>query len=404
MIKWLCKKGKTKMAKNKILINGGISVAMAVASVVAVAVQINKPATARTAEEIGAEIQQIQTQIDQAQKHASELRAKSDGLKAELDSVASQRTALEGQIKVTKAQYEKLLLEIKETEENIEKNRKTLGSLLAKMSIEDDLSPIERIAGSDNISSALDNFEYQSSAKTKLTERVKLIKKQKKTLEEKRDQVKKTLEDQQKFERELQSKIAEQNRLIQITQGEEAEYNKYAAEKNSQKVKLQEEQRRAFEEAQRRARQATGGSFSLSGSDSGGGYTWGDGCWVGNDLSSHGPNGGVDPLGYGCRQCVSYTAFKALQVHGVKALWWGNANMWPASARSRGFRTGTTPKANSVGVQYIGYYGHVVWVDSVNPNGTVNISQYNYPVNGRWGMYSTMTVSASAFQEYIYFD
>lgn len=390
----------------KILINGGISVAMAVASVVAIAVSVRNPqARARTVEQIDAEINQLEIQIQNAQKQAGDLRAKSEELQNELNSVTAQRAVLESQIRATRAQYQELQAEIKQTEENIVKNRKALGVLLAKMSVEDELSPIERLAGSQNISTALDNFEYQSSVKNRLVEKVGQIKEQKKSLEEKRDQVKIVMDNQQKFQAELQSKIDEQNRLIQVVRNEESEYNKYAESRTAQKSKLQQEQQRAFEEAQRKARASTGGGFSISsGSNSGGGYPWGDGCWVGDDLYSHSANGGVDPLGYGCRQCVSYTAYKAMAVHGVKPMWWGNANMWPASARARGFRTGRTPKANSVGVQYIGYYGHVVWIDSINADGTLNISQYNYPVDGKWGQYSTMRISPSAIHEYVYFD
>lgn len=401
------------MSKKKILINGGISVAMAVASVVAIVVKVQDQAYARTADEIGAEIQQLQSQIEKAQKQAGELRAKSQSLQAELDTVAAQRTVIESQIKATRAQLEKLQIEIRETEKNIEKNRKILGTLLAKMSVEDELSPIERIAGSQNISTALDNFEYQSAAKNKLVERVNLIKEQKKALEVKKNQISANLEVQKNQESELAAKIAEQNRLIEITKSEEAEYNKYAEERNSRKAQLQQEQQRVIEEAARRAAQQAarnGGGASVSTVPIGGtstyDQTWGKGCWVGADLYSHGgPNGnGLDDYGYGCGQCVSYTAFKLQQVFGIKALWWGNANMWPANARARGYATGRTPKVNSIGVISSGVYGHVVWVEGINANGTINISQYNWPVNGVWGKYSTMTVSPSMFDTYIYFN
>lgn len=88
-------------------------------------------------------------------------------------------------------------------------------------------------------------------------------------------------------------------------------------------------------------------------------------------------------------------------------MYWGNANQWPASAKARGYNVGTSPRAGSVGVMMSGTYGHVVWVESVNGNGTINISQYNYWLrgmpNGGWGHYSEFkNVSPSAYQYYIY--
>ena len=88
-------------------------------------------------------------------------------------------------------------------------------------------------------------------------------------------------------------------------------------------------------------------------------------------------------------------------------MYWGNANQWPNSARNRGYTVSTTPRAGSVGVMMSGPYGHVVWVESVNGNGTINISQYNYwlrgTANGGWGHYSEFkNVSPSAYQSYIY--
>jgi surface antigen len=73
----------------------------------------------------------------------------------------------------------------------------------------------------------------------------------------------------------------------------------------------------------------------------------------------------------------------------------GNGGRWVANAAARGFATGTTPRAGAVGEQP----GHVVYIESVNGNGTVNISEMNY--NGRVGVVHTRTVAASMFR-YIY--
>lgn len=72
----------------------------------------------------------------------------------------------------------------------------------------------------------------------------------------------------------------------------------------------------------------------------------------------------------------------------------GNADTWVARAASQGLATGSTPRAGAIGQQGM----HVVYVESVNGNGTVTISEMNF--NG-WGVVSSRTVPASTFM-YIY--
>ena len=77
---------------------------------------------------------------------------------------------------------------------------------------------------------------------------------------------------------------------------------------------------------------------------------------------------------------------------------WGDAHAWYGSAQAAGYATGRVPQAGAIGVDFTGPYGHVVYVESVNGNGTVNISEMNYR---GYGVISTRTTSASEFF-YIY--
>jgi surface antigen len=101
------------------------------------------------------------------------------------------------------------------------------------------------------------------------------------------------------------------------------------------------------------------------------------------------------------RECVSYTAWKVASTgryvpHFGGA---GNANQWPASARADGIATGSTPKVGSAAVMYVGYYGHVMYVEGINSNGTIHVSQFNWGVRGE---YSEMDVNPSGLT-FIYF-
>lgn len=54
----------------------------------------------------------------------------------------------------------------------------------------------------------------------------------------------------------------------------------------------------------------------------------------------------------------------------------GNANTWGTKAAAQGFTVNNTPSPGAIGVAK--GYMHVVYVESVNPDGSVNISEQNY--------------------------
>jgi surface antigen len=73
----------------------------------------------------------------------------------------------------------------------------------------------------------------------------------------------------------------------------------------------------------------------------------------------------------------------------------GNGGQWVANAAARGYATGTTPQAGAVAE----IPGHVAYVESVNGDGTIVISEMNGPAG--WGVVDTRTVPASQYR-YIY--
>lgn len=72
----------------------------------------------------------------------------------------------------------------------------------------------------------------------------------------------------------------------------------------------------------------------------------------------------------------------------------GNADTWVSRAAAQGIATGSVPRVGAIGQQGM----HVVYVESVNGDGTVTVSEMNY--NG-WNVVSSRTVPASTFF-YIY--
>lgn len=94
---------------------------------------------------------------------------------------------------------------------------------------------------------------------------------------------------------------------------------------------------------------------------------------------------------YSWGQCTWYVARRAGAPEYL-----GNAYQWSGSLPSHGYRQ-VSATAGSIGVMYGG--NHVVYAESVNSDGTVNISEMNY--NGGVGVTNYRTVSAGSHAWFI---
>ncbi|MFZ2544770.1 MAG: CHAP domain-containing protein [Candidatus Saccharimonadales bacterium] len=386
---------KTKKTVQKIILIS-VSIILAVSS----SAQITKIVRA---DDYDQKIAQIQAQIDQFQSQAAQLNGQADSLQKEVDALTAQKNVIQGQVNLKQTEYDKLVQDITDNEKRIENNQNALGKTIADLYVSGGITPLEMLASSNSIADYVDKETYQKTIRMSLNKTILSIKQIKKQLETQKKDVERVLAEQ-KFARDaLVEKESQQAQLVAQTRGQEAAYRNLVGQREGQKLELQKQQQAAIEAASRR-----GGTINiLPGDPNKGGYPWEDGCWVDDNAWSHGGVGGngTDALGYGCRQCVSYTAWKVGQRTGNFPSYWGNANQWPDSARTAGYDTGRSPRINSVGVISAGEYGHVVWIEAVNGDGTVDVSQYNYYNAGGpgWGNYSKMRVSASTYDTYIYF-
>lgn len=340
----------------------------------------------------------LQAQINQYQDAARALGAQADSLQRTLDGINNEISQIQAQIDLNQAKYDKLVIEIAETEKQIAENRDALGDVIADLSIEGKISPLEMLASSKNISDFVDKQAYQSSIKDELNSTIKRIKELQEQLKIQKLQTEELLASQKRDREALDSKRAEQQRLVNETRGQEAAYQQLKSKTEAEKQSVMEAQQAAI-----RAASARNGGVAFVGGGSGG-YPWGPGnCPMSGMYSTGGANGnGGDGWGYGCRQCASYAAWKVGQRTGVIPTNAGNANNFPASLSYR--PQGYTAQANSLGVIMDGAYGHVVWVES-DPDaaGFITVSQYNANYGDGWGNFSRVRVHQSTYDKYIYY-
>ncbi len=377
--------------------------ATAAAFLILVSTPIALLATPVRADQYTDRINALQAEIDQYQAKAGELKTKASGFQAEVDRLSNEKAAIQKQIDLSQAKYDQLIIDIKANEDKLAKNQEVLRKVVANLYVDDDVSSVEMFASSSNIADFVDKQEYRASVQKQLALAVKEIKRIKKQLEQQKLDAQREIETGKNAREALAAKEAEQQALLEQTKGEEAAYNGLVSDREKQKLQAQQAQQAAMQATMRR----NGGGGMLQSAGSLGPYaSWAGSCYVDANAWSHGGarGNGEDPLGYGCNQCVSYTAWVMAQKTGYAPSYWGNANMWPGKARANGFTVSSKARANALGVMSPGQYGHIVYVESVNANGTVNISQYNEYIPGKgWGQYSTrQNVPAGTYDTYIY--
>jgi surface antigen len=380
--------------KNKLIVVSKPHIKRITLGVCAAIVAIAGPlqlATTVSADEYDDQIRIIQGEVNQLQARAGELKQKADTLQAALDIITTEKNTIQAQIDLSQAKYEKLLVDIDKNTKKLAENQAALGEIIARLYVDDKSSPLEMLASSKNVSEYMDKQEYRTAASQKLDSTITTVKKLKAQLEKDKKDVERILADLALQREALAAKEAEQQSLVNATRGEEAAYQSLSAQKRANIDSLRQQQAAAI-----RARASSGGGYkSLPGDPNRGGYP---AAWMNASMNSC----SADPWGMCKRQCVSYAAFKVDQAYGNMPNWggYGNANQWDDNARRVGIPVGGVPKVGSVGVVNDGQYGHVAWVESVNNDGTLTISQFN----ANWsGEYSKWVVDRSFFDVYIYF-
>lgn len=347
------------------------------------------------------QIKALRQQNASYEARAAELRILAGSLAEEIARLEAEKQAILVQIADNDKKLTQLNNDIKKTEAEILANQDALGLVIKDMYFADQISPLERLASSKTISDYINEETHRDSMRRNLIDKVDEIEANKKALETQKKEVEAVLERQKAQRDNLVAKEAAKNKILSDTKGEENNYRQMA-EKNNAKVKQLEAAQ--AEEMRRLAQQ--GGWNVPGGTVGGGGYP---GKWAFAPLNSY-----VDSWGMFSRQCVSYAAWKVwstgrrmpywggdryVTIDGRRVFTSGHAKYWPINARADGIPTGSTPKEGAVAVWYIGYYGHVMYVEKLNGDGTMWVSDYNWNWDGAYHYYKRSTAGLT----YIYF-
>lgn len=350
-----------------------------------------------SADQYDDKIRALQADMSRYQAEADRLNAESVSLSNTLAQITNEKNALQAQVDLSQAQYDKLVIQIAETEKKITDNQDALGETLADLYIDGSVTPVEMLASSQNIGDFLDKQEYRNSVKDQLSDTIKEVKDLKAQLSTQKTEVEKVLAEQKAARDALVAKETEQSNLLAKTQNDEASFQNMIKDSAAKIAEAKATQ------AALRARTNQTGGYTLIEAGSLGAYPWNaSNCPMMSWLSTGGYDGnGGDGRGYGCRQCASYVAWRVARETNIYYQW-GNGGDFARNAIASGYQDlGRSPQPNSLAVLW-GTPGHVAYVEEVSTDGSkVRVTQYNYDYGAGYGMYSDMWLSTYFFNQYV---
>lgn len=318
------------------------------------------PCTTRT--QCSAKIRAAQADKDRFEKEAQNLRAQADSLDKELSVINLEKEAIQAQVNLNQAKHNELAMQIADIENKIQLNRDALGDTIADIQVGEQVTPLEMLFGSQNISEYLDLQESRHAVREDLAQKIAEIKELKVQAEKDKAEVGAILEDQKAQNALMANRQAEQNRLLNETQGNEAKY-----------TSLVQNLEKAIADNQRQL-------DSLPKPGAGSGITAGTNSTTAYPYKNETNFYAADPWGYYKRQCVSYVAWHLAADNSTSGAgntgfaYLGHARNW----WNQGKRVSATDVRRGDVIVLLGtsIYGHVMYVEGVS-NGVVSFTDYN---------------------------
>lgn len=355
------------------------------------------------AQSIQDQINSLNQQNANTSQQVAQLEDEASSLEDKINKLQDRINGLQTQINDNTTKMQQLEQAIIKTEEELNQQKELLGKNIRAMYLEGQISTFEMLASSNDLSDFVDKEQYRNSVKSKIVATLDRINNLKLQLKNQQEEVKARLKEQQLLQNQLAAERNENNRLLGLNEGQRNSLDQQIKTNNS---KIADLRRQQAEENCRRF--GCTGTYTVGG----GGYLWGnapclangsvDGWCPGYEWGYNGSYYNWSTGGYAFRNCTDWVAYRIGKVDGKYVpSGLGNANMWDNRAGNYShMSTGTEPRVGAAAVSHIGYYGHVMYVEAVNSNGSIVISEYNG--NGM-GKYSMKTISPSGLV-FVYFN
>ncbi len=343
-------------------------------------------------------IVQAQSLEDQVQALQQENRSNKAAVKNLVATATSYQNAisqlqaqidqLQGQINQQEAQKSLLEQQIQQQQAELDRQRKVLGENIKAMYVNGDMTTIEMLATSKDLSEFVDKETYRNAVQHKIQETMAKIAKLQNELNAKKKQIEVLLASLQSQRSVVDASRAEQARLLSMNQQQQAEFNDRT--KNNQ-AKIEELNRQIA--AQRAANSSgivpDGGMYFIRFPGAVHAFNPGNYPYKNAGFSMQlapcsfydSYPDSPDGWGYCTRQCVSYAAWAVGASGRSIPINYGNAKDWVGRApASYVFRT---PQPGDIAISTAGTWGHAMYVEAVDGN-RIYVSQYNQQLTGQF--------------------
>ncbi|HVX58675.1 MAG TPA: CHAP domain-containing protein [Candidatus Saccharimonadales bacterium] len=353
-------------------------------------------ASCSTTSDCQQQINALAQQKADAQAASNKLAIQATSYQDAINKLDTKINTLQEAIVANQNKSDELKKEIAKAQTQLNHEKKTLGENIRQMYLQGDMSTLEVLASSNNLSTYVNRQEYRDAVQQQVKDTLDKITKLKLELQQRQESLDGAIKAQQAQRAELSSAQSEQASLLSYTEGQKAAYDSQIA--SSQKQINQLNQRIIA------LNTPVGSSVSYGGA-CGGGYPGSASGPYGNWGCNYAQDNTIDNWGMYNRECVSYTAWKEAATGHYVPYGLGNAGDWiynvPSSWVSQ------SPQAGDVAIRpadpSLVFFngerdvGHAMYVESVNGNGTINISQYNASLNGTYSYVAGRSTSGLYF-------
>ncbi|MDQ3123347.1 MAG: CHAP domain-containing protein [bacterium] len=355
-----------------------------------------------SAQSLQEQINNLTRKNSQTQDQVEDLKLEAASYEDAINTLQARINAYQREIDVREAQSKKLQAQIIQKQKELEKQKMLLGKNIKAMYLEGDITTLEMLATSKSLTEYFDKQQYRSVVKDKIKDTLDKVTVLKAELQTKKVEVEKIIKQQEQLRTATAVQKTEQARLLNFNESQQSQFN---SQMKSNQKKINELKR---QQAIENARLFGGNGGQLGG----GGYPWGyarcihtgqlEGWCYNYDWGVNGNAYNWNTGGYGYRNCTDWVAYRVRVAGGRVPSGLGNARQWDDRGPSYGLTVSSTPRVGAAAVSNNGYYGHVMYVEAVNGDGTIVVSDYNRAGTGKYDM-NVLSTSTASYLRYVYF-
>jgi peptidoglycan hydrolase CwlO-like protein len=315
-------------------------------------------------------INSLTNQTSQTQSLLASLQSTATTYQGAITSLESQIDAIQTSIRANQAAEAADTAKISADQAQISQNKQILSDDIKTMYVDGQMSTIEELATSKNLSDYVDAQEYRGLIQDKVTDLLQSIQSLESQAQTQKQQVIVLLATEQSQQAQVTADEAQESQLLSANQGQQDQYNQQITSNNSQISSLKAQQAAANASIAKSVRvsatASSGGGGACDIGSGNGGYpaAW---CDTAQDAIT-------DSNGFPNRECTSFAYWyfttqegqSSFRVSGNAGWWWETSN----------YAVSTYPdvKVGALGVEpssslnapvpslHGGYYGHVMVV------------------------------------------